>query len=295
MAEIKVNTQEILESVKNVPALSAGATHLLNVMGSANYDVSDIVKVIENDSALTANVLKVVNSAALGLRRQINTVHESVAYLGDTKVIGIALASSSGDTFNKELPGYHGDRGDLGRHCLWVAIASRELALHTDGLVDKGVAFTAGLLHDIGKAVISDFMVNLVPSIVKHVDGSEGADHLEAEKAAMGTDHCEIGAALARQWKMPESLVRGIEFHHRPANAPEESQAMTYVIHLADTLAMMQGFDTGLDSLQYAFDPEYTKYVKLDSQGLEGLALDVQIDFKATAEALFGDEQENEE
>ena len=121
MAEIKVNTQEILDSVNSVPALSAGATQLLNVMGGAKYEVSDIVRVIENDSALTANVLRVVNSAALGLRREITTVHEAVAYLGDTKVIGIALASSTGDTFNKELPGYHGDRGDLGRHCLWVA------------------------------------------------------------------------------------------------------------------------------------------------------------------------------
>ena len=295
MAEIKVNTQEIIDSVKNVPALSPGASQLLGVIAGGEYEVTDIVKVIENDSALTANVLKVVNSAALGVRREINTVHDSVAYLGDTKIIGIALASSSGDTFNKELRGYHGDRGDLGRHCLWVAIAARELARFTDGLVDRGVAFTAGLLHDIGKAVISDFMADLVPTIVKHVDETPAADHLEAEKAAMGTDHCEIGAALARQWKMPESLIGGIEFHHRPANLPAEGQPMAYVIHLADTLAMMQGFDTGLDSLQYSFDPEYTKFVKLDTQGLEGLSLDVQVDFKATAEALFGDQQENEE
>lgn len=295
MSKLNVNTQDIIDSVKNVPALSPGATHLLGVIAGADYNVADIVKVIENDSALTANVLKVVNSAAMGVRREIVTVHEAVAYLGDTKIIGIALASSTGDTFNKELPGYHGDRGDLGRHCLWVAIAARELARHTNGVVDAGVAFTAGLLHDIGKAVISDFMVDVVGTIMQEVDETPGIDHLEAERSALGTDHCEIGAALARQWKMPETLVRGIQFHHRPATAPEEIRAMAYVIHLADTLAMMQGFDTGVDSLQYSFDPEYTNFVVLETQALEGLSLDVQVDFKGTAEALFGDEQENDE
>lgn len=295
MASIKVDTKEILESVKSVPALSPGATHLLSVIGAGDYEVSDIVKVIENDSALTANVLKVINSAALGLRREVNTVHEAVAYLGDTKIIGIALASSSGDTFNKELVGYHGDRGDLGRHCLWVALAARELARHTDGAVDGGVAFTAGLLHDIGKAVISDFMVDLVPDILAEVGEDPGTDHLNAEQALMGTDHCEVGGALAARWKMPMTLIEGILYHHRPADAPEKARPMAYVIHLADTLAMMQGFSTGVDALQYTFDPVYTDYVKLTSQELEGLALDVQIDYRATAEALFGDEQENEE
>ncbi len=295
MAELRVDTREILESVKNVPALSPGASQLLSVIGGGDYKVADIVRVIENDSALTANVLKVINSAAIGLRREVNTVHEAVAYLGDTKIIGIALASSSGDTFNKELPGYHGSRGDLGRHCLWVAIAARELARNTDGKVDPGIAFTAGLLHDIGKAVISDFMVELVPEILDRVGNVEESDHLEAERSMMGTDHCEIGGALAGRWQMPMTLIEGILHHHRPAGAPEEVRAMAYVIHLADTLAMMQGFDTGVDSLQYTFDPAYTDHVNLKSQGLEGLVLDVQIDYRSTAEALFGDEQENEE
>jgi putative nucleotidyltransferase with HDIG domain len=295
MSELFTNTQEIIDSVKNVPALSPGATQLLGVIAGSDYDVADIVKVIENDSALTANVLKVVNSAAMGLRREIVTVHEAVAYIGETKVVGIALASSTGDTFNAALPGYHGDRGDLGRHCLWVAIAARELARHTIGVVDPGVAFTAGLLHDIGKAVISDFMADLVDAIIEDVDESPDVDHLAAEKKNLGTDHCEIGAALARHWKMPETLVKSIEHHHRPAEAPDEVRAMAYVIHLADTLAMMQGFDTGVDSLQYKFDPDYSTFVTLETLELEGLSLDVQVDFKGTAEALFGDEQENEE
>ncbi len=294
MASISVSSEEILKSVKSVPALSPGAGQLLDVLGGGQYEISDIVQVIENDSALTVNVLKVVNSASMGLRREITSVHQAVAFLGDTKVIGIALASAGGDTFNAELAGYHGDRGMLGKHCLWTALAARELSRHTDGVVDKGVAFTAGLLHDIGKAVISDFMVELIPDIMEQTGNEVEPDHLSAERSVMGTDHCEVGCQLARHWKMPESLIAGIEFHHNPADAPEEHRAMAYVIHLADTLAMMQGVGTGVDDMQYKFDVNYENYLKLDGAGLEGLALDVQIDFNATAEALFGTDQETE-
>ncbi len=294
MADITVSSKEILGAVKSVPALSPGASKLLDVMGSGQYEISDIVNVIETDSALTANVLKVVNSASMGLRRELNTVNEAVAFLGDTKVIGIALASAGGDTFNAELAGYHGTRGDLGRHCLWVAIAARELARHTDGAVDKGVAFTAGLLHDIGKAVISDFMVDMVPKLLATKEEIDDGDHLEAEMAVMGTDHAEVGMALANQWKMPQSLIDGIAHHHRPSEAPDESKAMVYVIHLADMLSMITGIGTGIDDMQYELDPDYEKYVSVSPAELEGLALDVQIDFVATAEAIFGDQQENE-
>ncbi len=294
MAKISVDSEEILKSVKNVPALSPGASQLLDVLGSGQYEIADIVKVIENDSALTVNVLKVVNSASMGLRREIDSVHQAVAFLGDTKVIGIALASAGGDTFNAELAGYHGDRGMLGRHCLWVAIAARELARHTNGVVDKGVAFTAGLLHDIGKAVISDYMVDLVPTIMEQTNEDSEPDHLNAERGVMGTDHCEVGCGLARHWKMPESLIASIEHHHNPEAASDDYKAMAYVIHLADTLAMMQGVGTGIDDLQYKFDVKYEEYVMLESTDLEGLALDVQIDFNATAEALFGTDQETE-
>jgi len=295
MTGITVNPREILDSVKTVPALSPGASRLLQVVGTGDYDVADIVKVIESDSALTANVLKVVNSAAMGLRREMTSVHQAVAFLGETKIIGIALTSSGGTTFNAELKGYAGSRGDLGRHCLWVAIAARELARHTGGRVDGAAAFTSGLLHDIGKVVISDFMAEVMPRIVARASDEAFGDHLEAEHQVLGTDHCEVGRYLAVGWKMPESLLCGIEHHHRPEAAPEDCRAMTYVIHLADTLAQMQGIGTGVDDMQYELKPGYTEYVQLDSAGLEALVLDTQIDYSATAEALFGDQQETEE
>ncbi len=295
MTKMSLSAQEILKSVKSVPALSPGAGQLMGILGSGRYEIADVVRVIENDPALTVNVLRVVNSAAMGLRRDIDSVRQAVAYLGETKIIGIALVGSGSATFNADLVGYQGDRGMLGRHSLWVAIAARELSRYTDGTVDGGVAFTVGLLHDIGKAVISDYMVERVPEILQAVEAETEADHLGAERAIMGVDHCEVGKALARHWQMPESLLMGLEYHHDPARAPENSQALAYVIHLADMLAMMQGVGTGVDDMRYKFDGKYEEHVKIGPSALEGLVLDVQIDYRATAKALFGNNEENAE
>ncbi len=297
MVKTCLSAQEILKSVKNVPALSPGAGQLMGILGSGRYEIADVVRVIENDPALTVNVLRVVNSAAMGLRREIDSVQQAVAYLGETKIIGIALVSSGGATFNADLVGYQGDRGMLGRHSLWVAIAARELSRYTEGAVDGGVAFTAGLLHDIGKAVISDYMVERVPEILQAVEAEAEteADHLGAERSIIGVDHCEVGKALAQHWGMPESLLMGLEYHHDPAEAPEKSRPLAYIIHLADMLAMMQGVGTGVDDMRYKFDGKYEEYVKIGPSALEGLVLDVQIDYRATAKALFGNNEENTE
>ncbi len=285
----------ILKKVKTVQPLSPGAGQLLTLIGLAEYEIADVVKIIEVDPGLTANVLKTVNSAALGVRREVKTVVDAVAFLGETKVVGIALAASAGDLFNSELAGYQGNRGDLGRHCLWTAIASRELARHTNGRVELGVAFTAGLLHDIGKAVISDYLADSAADLTRLRSELVDSSQLELETEAIGTNHCEVGQALAQRWRLPDTLSAAIEHHHLPALASPEFKAIAYVVHMADMLAMMFGVGTGVDDMQYDLDPGYLEYVDLSASGLEGLALDVQVDFKATAEALFGDNQETEE
>ena len=286
MSRMIIDPDDVTMAITSLRPMSAGSGRLLALMAEAERATSDVVQVIETDPALTANVLRTVNSAAMGLRREITTIQEAVAYLGDTRIVGIALASAASDVFGAELNGYHGQRGDLGRHCLWSAIAARELAPHTGGVVDPGTAFTAGLLHDIGKAVISDFLADATADAPLVAEG----DHLDLEQDTMGTDHCTVGAAIARHWRLPATLVHAIAHHHRPADAPADQRALAYTVHLADTLAMMFGRSTGVDALQYELDPGYSDHVELDQGGLEALALDVHLDFRATADAIFGKE-----
>jgi putative nucleotidyltransferase with HDIG domain len=293
MSGIALRVPEILDRVRTVKALSTTAQRLLTLVGEASADLRPVVTAIENDPALTVSVLRAVNSATMSLRREVTTVREAIIFLGEAKIIGIALAASAGQMFNTGLAGYRGTRGDLGRHCLWTAVAARELARHTNGLVNTNVAFTAGLLHDIGKAVISDFLAeSLADGDALPHDITDGSQ-LALERTLLGTDHSAVGRALADRWQVPPTLVAAIEFHHEPDVAPDAHRPIAFVVHLADMLAMMFGVGTGTDDLQYTLHPSYATYVGIEPQALEALALDVHLDFMTTAEALLaGDPEE---
>lgn len=278
----------ILASVSRIPPMSPGVGQLLQLVGKGSYEMSAMVDALAGDSGLTANILKIVNSAAMGLRREVLSLAEAVAYLGETKVIGVALTSSGGSVFNTQLQGYSGNRGDLGRHCLWVAIAARELARKTHRRVDPAAAYTSALLHDIGKAVLSDYLAQQAKPHEAEVTTSEDPSHLQLEQRLLATDHCEVGSALAWHWQLPERLTTGIRYHHAPADAEEEDQPLAYVVHLADMLAMLQGVGTGMDDLQYELDDQYGQFLKISERDLEKVAMAVHQEFQATAEALFG-------
>ncbi len=295
MRNSTIDTESIHEKVKIVPALSPGASRLLALMGDDTQGAAEIGTAIASDSGLTVNILKVVNSASFGLSRQFETVSDAAAYLGASKIVGIALAGASSETFNAHLKGYEGTRGDLGRHCLFAAVAARELSKFSTVGVNDGLAFTAGLLHDIGKAVISDFLVGSAAEFLQQLDAENIPDYRTAEVKMLGTDHCQVGCALADHWNIPDKLKAAIAYHHNPGDAPYESKPLAYVVHLADMLAMMQGFGTGADALQYSIDADYTEFVEVVPEKLESLVITIQSDFKNTAAALFDDPREKEE
>lgn len=287
-----IDSVSIQERIKVLPPLSHSASRLLSVMGRRYHQVTDIVNVVEHDSALTAAVLRMVNSAAFSLSREVLTVKDAVAYLGDTKIVSIAMAATGGDIFNAELKGYRGSRGDLGRHCLYTALVSRELARHSRGGVDPGVAFTSGLLHDIGKAMISDFLGDSTDDILASLENKELPDYRAAEQKHLGTDHCEAGYEMANHWGLPFALRVGIKYHHTPFDAIGEEKPMAHVIHLADMLVMMQGHGTGADTLYYSLDSGYLEFVKIPTGELEQVVLNLQDEFQRTAELLFGEAPE---
>ncbi|MFH1845904.1 MAG: HDOD domain-containing protein [bacterium] len=284
-----LDTVNIENTIKVLPPLSASAGQLLTVMAKQDRKIQEIVSVIEHDSALTASILRMVNSAAFGLRREIATIKEAVTLLGDTKITSLALASLGDGLMNKELQGYQGSRGDLGRHCLYTALVARELARHTRGRVDPGVAFTAGLLHDLGKAIISDFLVDRLDPLIHLLQTAGTADHLDAEKELLGTDHCDTGYELANHWHLPFVLRVGIKYHHLPAFALGDEKPMVYTIHLADHLTMRHGHGTGIDSELYRLDSGYLEFVKLSLDELTAVPGLVEKEFLKTAAVLYND------
>lgn len=275
----KIDREKILKVIELVPMLSASANQLLQTTTDPDHDLQEIVHIVKTDATLTARVLKVVNSAAFGLINEITSLDRAISYLGERLIVGIAIGDCASQLFNKELKGYEGEHGDLWRHNLRTAIASREVVAQSNSEISPDLAFTAGLLHDIGKALISDYLQGTANEVLEKIDNKEISDYLRAEEELIGFDHPRAGYELALVWKLPKAIAEVIRFHHTPAEAPEDLQELVYAVHLGDNIAMMGGCGTGADSMQYKLDANYIRYIDLPPNALANVMLRVDDDF----------------
>ncbi|MHC4944877.1 MAG: HDOD domain-containing protein [Planctomycetota bacterium] len=278
MAEQNVKPVEsILEKIENMPVLSPSAVQLLQTLGDPSHSLAEIVKIVECDAELTAHFLKRVNSVNYGLVTEVTSVSRAVTYLGERFVVGIAVAACSSQAFDRGFAGFENEKTAFWEHSLKTAIASREVALVAGSETSPDVAFTAGLLHDIGKSVIFEFMVGAGCPIFEKVDGFDMGECLEKERELAGMNHCEAGRALAEQWKLPEILVPPITHHHHPGAAREEDRTLVLAVHLGDLIAAKAG-----SGIEYELHPEYSSYVNITEKEMGKILLNVTIEFSKT-------------
>lgn len=276
----------VLAAIEKIPLLSRSANQLLMITADPDYDLDEVLEVIRCDAPLTVRLLKVVNSSGFGLLQPVASLDRAVSFLGCRLVVSLALSQSTGWLFEQPLAGYQSGRGDLWRHDLFCALASRAVARHSRVDFGADLAFTCGLLHDIGKVVISDFLKETPERVVTAISQGECANYLEAEEQQLGLDHAQVGFELGRYWQLPEVLQEAIRFHHQPALASEAHRPMVYAVHLGDMLAMMGGQGTGSDSLLYQLDQNYCDFFAISNQDLACLLLEVSEEFRKLEVAM---------
>ena len=284
--EKKICKENLQEIVKSVPMLSASASRLLQLTSNPDHELMEIVNLVKTDANLTARVLKVVNSAAFGLINEITSVDRAISYLGERIIVSIAIGDCAGKLFDKELVGYEAAGGDLWKHDLRTAIAAREIVVQSGMNINPDLAFTAGLLHDIGKSLISDYLQGTASEAIELITSQDSLDYLQAEEKMIGVDHTQAGFELAQAWQLPEELAEVILYHHQPGEATEEHRPLVYAVHLGDNIAMMGGYGTGSDSMQYRLDPNYSKYLSITSKTLDNVMLTVDMEFEKLEESL---------
>lgn len=276
----QIGREEIQKVISSVPLLSASASQLLQTTTDPDHDLQSIVQIVKTDATLTARVLKIVNSAAFGLINEITSLDRAISYLGERLIVGIAIGDCASHLFDKDLMGYEGEHGALWRHDLRTAIASREVVVQSNLDINPDLAFTAGLLHDIGKALISDYLHGTAAEVLGKIENQEVSDYLSAEEAMIGFSHPLAGYELALTWKLPESIAEVIRYHHTPSGAREDLQPLVYAVHLGDNIAMMGGCGTGADSMQYKLDSNYTQFINLQPNALANVMLTVHDEFE---------------
>lgn len=282
--------KNILSTVDRIKPLSPSANGILSMLTNDNYSLKEIESIVKQDPALTANLLRIVNSASFGLKNEIFTVSRAVFFLGIKVVAALAIGSSASQVYDTALEGYQAERGALWFHCLKTAIAAREFAMFTKSDLNPELAYTGGILHDIGKVIISDYLSHA--NVQKIVDSEDKVDFLSVESRETGYNHMEVGVALAEHWNLPLPLVEVIGNHHEPQNAPDDLKPLVFTVHMADLLAMSIGTGTGLDAMAYKLDDEYKEFFTMKIADLETIFVAVESEFAKISEEVFGKDQE---
>jgi putative nucleotidyltransferase with HDIG domain len=237
----------IVNSVHAFPAVSQTATEALRLLSDANSDFGDIERVVRVDPGLTANVLKLANSAYFGVSGEISSVKQAVARIGWDRMRQLVTAAAMNGLMESGVAGYGLAAGELWRHAVGVSIAAETLAKE-HGIKTPDDVFTAALLHDVGKLVMGKFVEPYFDLIEMAV--SRGLPFDQAEREVLGTDHAEVGAWILEKWSFPAPTVRAVRYHHCPDEA-EPREMLVDLVHLADMFCLILGIGLGQDGIQY--------------------------------------------
>lgn len=257
---------DVVRQVDDLPTLPAVITEVMRLTEDPNATAQDINRVVSQDQALTAKVLKLANSAYYGFPRRIATVTDATVLLGFQTLRSIVMAAAVSDLLSREIQGYSLAPGELWRHSQATAMASRLLARQSKYAAGD-VAYTAGLLHDIGKVILNHYLEAAYQPVVDEVMNN-GASFYDAESRILGFNHAEVGAKVAAKWNLPTHLVEAIANHHTPGKANVDPK-LTAIVHLADSLTMMMGIGLGIDGLLYPMEEDAIKLLGLSSEVLE--------------------------
>ncbi len=245
----------MLQHIERIPPMSAAAQQLLRLQGKRDSSLDDMARVVEVDPGLTASVLRSANSAAARPAQPVHAVRHAVPYLGERTVVALALSACVPGGLGAPLSAYQAERGALWRHSLRAAVAARDLASHLRRQrVDPDLAFTAGLLHDIGKPVLSKVLAPESRERFAEAALRKEPDFEAVERDEVGLSHAEAGEALARRWSLPPELQAALRFHHQPSAAPEALRPLCYVVHVGTMHAALAGATAGVDDLCYHLD-----------------------------------------
>lgn len=230
-----------VKGIAHIATLPDITVSIIEIVENPSSSAQDLNKVISNDPALSARILKVVNSAFYGLPRQIGSINRAISLLGLNAVKNLAIAASLAKLFKGGALGSRFDAKDLWSHSVAVAAIAKHIAT-TLRMSFADEAFLAGLIHDIGIMVELQAERDKLAAVVQKMefdkDGKPTSDFIAIERATLGCDHGVYGAALCEAWKFPKNFTHVCGHHHDPRQLPPDLRTMAWIVHIADRLAV---------------------------------------------------------
>jgi putative nucleotidyltransferase with HDIG domain len=274
---------DLTDLIKSFPSMPGTAVKLLALIDDPGMSVVQIEEILRHDPGLTANVLKLANSAYFGVPAKVGSIRQAVILLGLKRLIQMVIASCMCAVLDRSVPGYDLPPGALWRHSIAVSVAAEGLV----GELKLNAAeeiFTAALLHDVGKLIMGELVKENAPKLEAAL--KEGISYEAAETIVFGTNHAEVGGRILETWSLPGSIINAVRWHHQP-DAAVQSDTMLEIVHVANVLCLMIGCGVGREGLQYRLSDDVAERLGLNSQHLEKVASQT-LQWVDELESVFG-------
>jgi len=226
----KAQLERAMADVRPIPQI---VLKIIRMIQDDDCSMADLGKEVRQEQVITAKVIRLCNTAFFRQKIKVDSIDRALLVLGEKRLLQLAISASMEDFFPKESAGYSLCKGGLFNHAVGTAMICEKLATVT-GLVSDDIAYTAGLLHDIGKVALDQYMGLAYPLFYRKIQvGDESL--ISVENEVFGAAHTEIGGMLADQWSMPEDIAEVIRCHHDPELASLNPE-LTHIVYFADLI-----------------------------------------------------------
>ena len=229
---------KFLDNLKELPTLPTVVAQVMFTLDEPTSSARDLERLVINDQAIAARLLKLANSAFYGLPGKVNSLSRAVTLLGFNTVRSLVLTIGIVNKFSGQSGTRLFDRGEFWEHSLSVAVASKLLCSKVN-TVNPEEAHISGLLHDLGRVIMDNCMPDKFEKVIRLVL-EKGMNPSEAELTVLGLTHCEAGAIAATKWHFPEFIRESMAYHHNPDEAVN-FPVLVEGIHVADLI--VKAFD----------------------------------------------------
>lgn len=241
---------DVCDKAVRLPCSPALLPRLIGVLEKEDAPIEELAQVIQIDPVLAGSTLRLANSAYFaGAGREVETLNEALLRLGQREVYRLAALSLTSRWMNQKVEGYSWEPGDFCRISLMTAVASEYLAEQT-GRIDPRLAYTAGLVQELGKLALAHACSEHFGAI-RSYQQAHRANWLDAERAVLGFSHADAGAELLRRWKFPASLVAVGTYNPPKASDPADFLPLLVHVHAAKYLSTTIGLGVAEDGFLF--------------------------------------------
>ena len=259
--------QRILRHMKDLPPIPQTILKAREIMTNPESDFKELANLFETDQAIAAKILKLANSPYYGYSGKITSIQRASVILGHRTLVELLTVIGTAGMLGNKLVGYWLDSGALWKHSLAVAFGSRIIASKTEPALSND-AFTSGLIHDVGKLILDQYIKERWELFEKFMADGEHT-FLDAEKKILDLDHAEVASEVCINWNIPEPLTVAIRYHHHPSQS--NNSELAYIVHVADAIAMMTGLGLGIDGTLYQMDDTAMAFLNLREENLNDI------------------------